>query len=369
LREPVREADSIARLAADEFGVLLRQVHEEGDAARVARKLLEAVRRPLLLEGREIVVTSSVGLALFPGDGDHDEALLQNADAAMHRAKAAGGDTYRLYAPTMNDRALEQLALETALRRGLGQAEFEVHYQPIVDTRAGCLTGVEALVRWRHPERGLVGPADFIGLAEVSGLIVPMGRFVLREAAAQVRAWHALGRSSLRLQVNLSARQFQTPDLVDEVTRCLEETGLPAWALELEITESTAMHDVVASVATLQALREQGVRISLDDFGTGYSSLSYLKTLPVDTVKLDQSFVRDVTTDRGDAAIATAVLSLARSLELGVIAEGVESREQRDFLRARGCDTMQGFLFSAPLPAHEMQALLASGVSFDLSLA
>jgi EAL domain-containing protein (putative c-di-GMP-specific phosphodiesterase class I) len=192
---------------------------------------------------------------------------------------------------------------------------------------------------------------------------------VLKEAAAQVRSWHEMGRGPLRLQVNLSARQFQTPDLVDEVTRCLEETGLPPQALELEITESTAMHDVVASVETLRALRERGVRISLDDFGTGYSSLSYLKTLPVDTVKLDQSFVRDITTDRGDAAIATAVLTLARSLELGVIAEGVESREQRDFLRARGCDHMQGFLFSAPLHARDMEVRLERGVSFEHALA
>ena len=215
LREPVREADSIARVAADEFAVLLRQVHEAEDTARVARKLLEAVRTPVLLEGREIVVTASVGLALFPGDGDRDEVLLGNADAAMHRAKAAGGDTYRLYAPTMNDRALEQLALESALRRALGQGEFEVYYQPIVNTRAGRMTGVEALVRWRHPERGLIGPEEFIGLAEVSGLIVPIGSFVLREAATQVKRWHDLGRGPLRLQVNLSARQFQTPDLVE----------------------------------------------------------------------------------------------------------------------------------------------------------
>jgi diguanylate cyclase (GGDEF)-like protein len=369
LRGPVRESDTVARLAADEFGVLVRHTHEVGETARMADLLLEAVRAPVTLEGREIVVTASVGIALYPGDGDRDELLLQNADAAMHRAKAAGGDTYRLYAPTMNDRAQEQLALEGELRRALGQGEFEVHYQPIVDLRTSRLAGVEALVRWRHPERGLVLPRQFIGLAEVSGLIVPIGSFVLREAAARVKTWHDLGYGPLRLEVNLSARQFQKPDLVEEVSRCLEETGLPPEALELEITESTAMHDVEASVSTLEALRARGVRISLDDFGTGYSSLGYLKTLPVDTVKLDQSFVRDVTSDRGDAAIATAVLSLARSLDLGVIAEGVESHGQVDFLWGHGCHTMQGFFFSPPLHAVDLELRLGAGVCFVPELA
>ena len=364
LKDVVREADTVARIAADEFGVLVRLLHEEGDAVRVARKLLGAVRLPMTLEGHEIVVTGSVGLAFFPGDAEHDEALLQNADAAMHRAKSGGGDTYRLYAPIMNEKALEQLALETEMRRGVGNGEFEVHYQPIVDLRAGRLAGVEALVRWRHPERGLIGPAHFIGLAEVSGLILPIGSLVLREAAGRVKAWRDEGLGPLRLEVNLSSRQFQKPDLVDEVARCLEETGLPCEALELEITESTAMHDVAASVATLEALRRTGVRISLDDFGTGYSSLSFLQTLPVDTVKLDQSFVRDLPGDRGDAAIATAVLSLARSLDLAVIAEGVENHEQLAFLRAQGCDTMQGFLFSRPLAAEEMGRRLRTGAMF-----
>jgi diguanylate cyclase (GGDEF)-like protein len=364
LKEVVREADTVARIAADEFGVLVRQVHEEGDAVRVARKLLDGVGMPVRLEGREIVITGSVGLAFFPGDAEHDEALLQNADAAMHRAKSAGGDTYRLYAPIMNEKALEQLALEAEMRRAVGNGEFEVHYQPIVDLRAGRLSGVEALVRWRHPERGLIGPTHFIGLAEVSGLILPIGSLVLREAARRVKAWRDEGLGPLRLEVNLSSRQFQKPDLVDEVALCLEQTGLPSEALELEITESTAMYDVGASVATLEALRRTGVRISLDDFGTGYSSLSFLQTLPVDTVKLDQSFVRDLPSDRGGAAIATAVLSLARSLELAVIAEGVENREQLAFLRAQGCDTMQGFLFSRPLPAEEMGRRLRSGTVF-----
>jgi diguanylate cyclase (GGDEF)-like protein len=357
LRAAVREADTLARLAADEFAVLLRHAQEAGDAARVAQKLLAAVRTPAILEGREIVVTASAGLALFPEDGDRDETLLQNADAAMRRAKATGGDTYRLYTPAMNDRALEQLALEGALRRAVAQGEFEVHYQPIVDLRGGRFCGVEALARWRHPERGLVGPEQFIGLAEVSGLIVPIGSFVLREAARRVRGWHDRGLGPLRLEVNLSARQFQKPDLVEEVARCLDETGLPPGTLGLEITESTAVNDVDASVATLGALRARGVRISIDDFGVGYSSLGYLKTLPVDAVKLDQSFVRDVTSDRGGAAIATAVLSLARDLDLAVVAEGVESRDQLDFLRSRGCHTMQGFLFSPPLGAEDLERL------------
>jgi EAL domain-containing protein (putative c-di-GMP-specific phosphodiesterase class I) len=269
----------------------------------------------------------------------------------------------------MNDRALEQLSLESALRRAVAQNEFEVYYQPIVDLRTGTLAGMEALVRWHHPDRGLVGPSEFIGLAEMSGLIVPIGSFVLREATERAQAWRNLGLGPLRLEVNLSARQFQETDLLEVVAACLARSGLPAGALELEITESTAIHDLHGSCGTLDALRALGVRISLDDFGTGYSSLNYLKSLPVDTVKLDQSFVRHVANNRGDAAIATAILSLARSLDLAVIAEGVESRAQLDFLQGQGCLTMQGFFFSPPLPAADMETRLRSGATFTPAMA
>jgi EAL domain-containing protein (putative c-di-GMP-specific phosphodiesterase class I) len=303
-------------------------------------------------------VTGSVGASLFPSDGKAAEPLLNNAHTAMHQAKGEGRDTYRLYAPAMNDRALEQLALESALRRALGQQEFVVHYQPLLDLRSGRAGGAEALVRWQHPEKGLLEADQFISVAESSGLIVAIDSWVMRTACQHLREWHRRGRRHLRVEVNLSARQFRQPDLVNEVTECLQETGVPPDALEIEITERTAMLDVTRTIEILRDLRGLGVRIALDDFGTGYSSLSYLKSLPVDTVKLDQSFVRDVTHDPGDAAIATAVIAMAHSLDLRVVAEGVETREQLAFLRDRGCDFVQGHLVSVALPPEKVDPLL-----------
>jgi diguanylate cyclase (GGDEF)-like protein len=358
LQANVREGDTVARLGADEFVVLVREVEHEEDAARVARKLLEALRNPVAVGDRELFVTGSVGASLFPSDGKAAELLLNNAHTAMHQAKGEGRDTYRLYAPAMNDRALEQLALESALRRALGQDELLVHYQPLLDLRTGKAGGAEALVRWRHPQKGLLAADQFIALAESSGLIVSIDSWVMRTACHHLRGWHQRGGRHLRVGVNLSARQFRQPDLVNEITRCLRETGLPPGALEIEITERTAMLDVTRTVETLRALRSLGVRISLDDFGTGYSSLSYLKTLPVDTVKLDQSFVRGVTRDRGDAAIVTAIITMAQSLDLRVVAEGVETRDQLAFLQDRGCDFVQGYLVSAALPADLVESLL-----------
>ena len=368
LEASVREGDTVGRLGADEFVVLVRPVEHAEDAARVARKLLEALRNPVAVGDRELFVTGSVGVSLYPSDGKAAELLLNNAHTAMHQAKGEGRDTYRLYAPAMNDRALEQLALESALRRALGQDEFVVHYQPLLDLRTGRAGGAEALVRWRHPQRGLLGAEQFISLAESSGLIVSIDSWVMRTACAHLRDWHDRGRPHLRVQVNLSARQFRQPDLVQDVTHCLRETGLSPDALEIEITERTAMLEVGRTVETLRALRSLGVRISLDDFGTGYSSLSYLKTLPVDTVKIDQSFVRDVTRDSGDAAIATAVIAMAHSLDLRVVAEGVETREQLGFLRERGCDFVQGHLVSAALPAHVMEELFERPLEALLTL-
>jgi diguanylate cyclase (GGDEF)-like protein len=358
LQASVREGDTVARLGADEFVVLVREVEHEEDAARVARKLLEALRNPVAVGGRELFVTGSVGASLFPSDGNAAEPLLNNAHTAMHQAKGEGRDTYRLYAAAMNDRALEQLALESALRRALGQEELVVHYQPLLDLRSGRAGGAEALVRWQHPQKGLLGADEFIALAESSGLIVSIDSWVMRTACLRLRDWHARGHRELRVQVNLSARQFRQPDLVNEVTQCLHETGVPPDGLEIEITERTAMLDVARTIEILRALRGLGVRISLDDFGSGYSSLSYLKSLPVDTLKLDQSFVRDVTHDPGDAAIATAVIAMAHSLDLRVVAEGVETREQLAFLRGRGCDYVQGHLVSAPVTAEVVDGLL-----------
>ncbi|HXB54124.1 MAG TPA: EAL domain-containing protein [Vicinamibacteria bacterium] len=369
LQSSVREGDTVARLGADEFVVLVRQVNHGEDAARVARKLLDGLRPPFVVQARELMVTGSVGISFYPSDGEEAETLLNAAHMAMHRAKSEGWDTYRLYTAAMNDRALEQLALEVALRKAVGQGEFVVHYQPLLDLRSGRVEGAEALVRWQHPSLGLLGAHQFISLAEASGLIVSIDSWVLRTACARAVAWRRQGWPHLRVEANLSARQFQQRDLVDEVTRCLQDTGLPAEALEIEITERIAMQDVARSVEILRALRRLGVRISLDDFGTGYSSLSYLKTLPVDTVKLDQSFVRDITTDPGDAAIATAVIAMAHSLDLRVVAEGVETREQLSFLRDQGCDSFQGHLFSAAVPGDFIAGLLEQSLDSLLSQA
>jgi diguanylate cyclase (GGDEF)-like protein len=369
LQSCVREGDTVARLGADEFVVLVRQINQGEDAARVARKLLDGLRPPFVVQARELMVTGSVGISFYPSDGEEAETLLNAAHMAMHRAKSEGWDTYRLYTAAMNDRALEQLALEVALRKAVGQGEFVVHYQPLLDLRSGRVEGAEALVRWQHPSLGLLGAHQFISLAEASGLIVSIDSWVLRTACARAVGWRRQGWPNLRVEANLSARQFQQRDLVDEVTRCLRDTGLPAAALEIEITERIAMQDVARSVDVLRALRGLGVRISLDDFGTGYSSLSYLKTLPVDSVKLDQSFVRDITTDRGDAAIATAVIAMAHSLDLRVVAEGVETRDQLAFLRDQGCDSFQGHLFSAAVPGDFIAALLGQSLESMLSRA
>ena len=364
----VGDGDTVARLGGDEFAVLARLVEREEDAARVARLLLEAMRSPFTVADRELFVTGSIGVSLFPNDGNAAEALLNNAHTAMHQAKAEGRDTYRLYTSAMNDHALEQLALEGALRKALPHDQLVVYYQPLVSLKSGRAVGAEALVRWHHPERGLVAASEFIALAESSGLIEDIDSWVLRRACTQAREWHRRGRNNFKVEVNLSARQFQHPDLVGEVTRCLRETGIPAGTLEIEITERIAMLDLDRSVDVLRALRALGVHISLDDFGTGYSSLSYLNALPVDTVKLDQSFVRHVTTDPGDAAIATAVIAMAHSLDLRVVAEGVETAEQLAFLRARGCDVAQGHLVGVPMPADRLDLFLEQNVVERLPL-
>lgn len=349
LQHCLREGDTVARPGADEFTVLAPGLAHLEDAVRIVQKLQEALRQPFLLNGAEIFVSASVGISLYPGDGGNAETLLTNANTAMYRAKESGRDSFQPYTLEMNAQALERLALENSLRKALPNGELELHYQPQVDLATGRTEGLEALLRWRHPAQGFVPPAVFIGLAELTGLIVPIGTWVLRTACAATLSLRAHGRSRLCVAVNLSARQFQQPDLVPEVKRALDDTGLDPQLLEIEITESVAMQNTEATIETLRRLKGLGVRISIDDFGTGHSSLSYLRRFPIDTLKIDQSFVRDITGDPQAAAIVTAIIAMARSLNLMLVAEGVETEEQLAFLRSHGCDRAQGFLLSRPL--------------------
>jgi diguanylate cyclase (GGDEF)-like protein len=361
----LRAGDTVARLGGDEFTLLLPGVQGPAEAERVARKVLDTLREPYRLEGRELFVTASMGISLYPEDGEDADTLVRNADAAMYRAKEQGRDSHRLYAPPMNEMATERLAMESALRRALANEELVLHYQPLVEIGTGRLHGVEALLRWRHPEKGLLWPSDFLALAESTGLILAIGPWVLRTACAQARAWHAQDLRDLRVAVNLSARQFQQAELAEHVRRALRETGLPASCLELEITETNAMQNTEATVRTLAELKALGVRISIDDFGIGYSSLGTLKRLPLDTIKIDRSFIRDITTDPDDAAIVSAVIGMAHTLKLTVVAEGVDTEEQLTFLRGHGCDLMQGHLFGPAAPAEECgEGLARHGAGF-----
>ena len=357
----VRESDTVARLGGDEFTVLLPRLPHSEDAVPVATKIIEAVRYPFHIEGREFFITTSIGISLYPDDGVDAESLIKNADTAMYQAKEVGRDNYQLFNAMVNAKALQRIALEHGLRKALANDEFEVHFQPIYDVRQSKISGMEALLRWRHPELGLVPPNTFIPIAEATGAMIPIGTWALREACRNARTWHKSGFPSLSLAVNLSVTQLQQPDLVDRVRAVLEETGMPPRLLELEITESSAMQSPEASIRTLYELKKLGVRISLDDFGTGHSSLSYLKRFPIDTLKIDQSFVRDITSDSDTAAIVTGIIAMTHSLRLNVVAEGVEESEQAAFLRLHGCDQMQGYLIKPPVPAAEFIDFVRAG--------
>jgi diguanylate cyclase (GGDEF)-like protein/PAS domain S-box-containing protein len=360
LQNHLRKGDTLARVGGDEFTAVIRGIVHPVDTAKVAQSFQNALRDPILADGRELFVTACTGISVFPDDGQDVESLLKNADTALHRAKEQGQDTFRLYAASMNAEAVRRLRLEHSLRRALERDELAVHYQPIVDLLTGAIQGVEALIRWNHPEHGLVLPGEFIPLAERTGLLSTIGAWVLRAACRQARQWGEAGHRELSVAVNISARQLQYTDLVGEVQTALKESGLEAYRLELEITESSAMRNPEATIQTLRALKALGVRISIDDFGTGYSSLSQLQRLPIDTLKIDRSFVHDITTDPDDAAIATAVIALAHTLKLKVVAEGVETKEQLSFLADKGCDRIQGYLLSRPLAPEACAALLAS---------
>jgi diguanylate cyclase len=358
LRAAMREEDTVSRLGGDEFVVLLRHVQDGADAAMVARKLVELVSAPLRLEGHELSVTPSVGIALFPDHGGTAQALITNADAAMYQVKKSGRNGFQLFTPEMSTFFPDRLALERDLRKALERRELELYYQPKVDVLNGGTTGMEALVRWRHPQRGLILPGDFIPLAEETGIIVPLGQWVLREACRQNKAWQALGLQPLRVAVNISAAQLRHDDLADQIALALRDTGLDAKYLEIEITESVVMQNASAALATLDRLSQMGIHLAVDDFGTGYSSLSYLNRFPINTLKIDSSFIRDLSSDRNDAVIVRAIITLAHSLHLQVVAEGVEHDSQLGFLRSFGSDQYQGYLHSKPLPAAEFEGLL-----------
>jgi diguanylate cyclase (GGDEF)-like protein len=359
MRALLRDDDTVTRIGGDEFTILVAHVEHVDDATSVARRVREALKLPIVIDGRELFVTSSIGISVYPNDGEDAETLLRNADTAMYRAKTQGRDTIQLYAPAMNARALEQLTLENRLRRALPNGELELFYQPIVSMGTRRICAMETVLRWRHPELGLLSPDSFIALCETTGLIVPIGEWALRTACVQLKQWQQSGLPHLRASVNLSVRQLQQPDFVPFVSEVLSQSGIRPETLELELTESMAMQSDFDTLAKLRELKRLGVRISIDDFGTGYSSLSALRLFPADSLKIDRSFVGDIATDPNDAAIAAAVIALARSLKLSVIAEGVETSEQLEFLREHQCDYWQGFLFCQPRPPTGCAALLA----------
>jgi diguanylate cyclase (GGDEF)-like protein/PAS domain S-box-containing protein len=357
LKNHVRKGDTVARIGGDEFAALIRNVHHPVDTAKVAEILQSSLREPLIAGGRELFVTASVGISIYPNDGADVETLLKNADTALHRAKEHGLDSFRLFTAAMNSEAVQRLRLESELRRALPRGEMFVHYQPIVDLATGRIEVLEALMRWRNPEHGLVAPSEFIPIAERTGLLASLGPWVLKTACAQAKSWERAGHP-VSVAVNISPRQLHHVDLLRYVVEALDQAGLPASRLELEITESSAMQNPEATILTLNALKSLGVRVSIDDFGMGYSSLSQLQRLPIDTLKIDRSFVRDISTDPGDAAIATAIITLAHSLKLGVVAEGVETPEQLAFLSQHQCDRVQGYLLGRPVGTDDLVSVL-----------
>ena len=354
----MREDDTVARLGGDEFVVILASMASEDEAWMVSQKILKLMTEPFTIEAHELFVTCSIGIALYPKDGDDAKTLLQSADGALYLAKNKGRNNAQFCTAEMNAKALERLTLESELRQAINRQEFLLHYQPRVDMVSGEITGMEALVRWQHPVQGLLYPTKFIPVAEESGLIVPLGEWVLRTACEQNKAWQLAGLKPVSIAVNLSARQFKQQDLVELVSNILQETELDPSYLELELTESMVMQNVEAAIATLTQFKVIGVKLSIDDFGIGYSSLNYLKHFPIGFLKIDQSFVRDITTNRDDAIIAKIIISMAHDLGLRVIAEGVETEEQKSFLCSHRCDEMQGYFFSMPLPAEEFEILL-----------
>ncbi len=363
----LRDEDTVARLGGDEFMLILPGIAQEQHVATIVQKVQQALRQPLQIDGHVIHTSASFGIALYPRDGADADLLLRSADTAMYEAKYAGRDTFRFFDATMHARVVQHLELESELRGALERRELEVYYQPQIDlNRNGTITSFEALLRWNHPTRGLVCPDDFIPLAEESGLIVPIGDWVLQEACQTTRIWAERFDPGLRIAVNLSARQFSQPDLPQKIAAILKATNLPAKNLEVELTESLVMRDIALSTRMLAEIKAMGVSIAVDDFGTGYSSLSYLKRFPIDTIKIDKSFVGEISSNPDDAAICQSIIAMGHSLRLKVIAEGVETDSQLGFLEQQHCDVVQGYLFSRAVPAQAAEELLRSGRKFDV---
>jgi diguanylate cyclase (GGDEF)-like protein len=351
----VRASDTISRLGGDEFTILLIDTSSSEAIAGVARKILQSLMHPFRVEGHELFVTASIGISIFPSDGDDVEMLLKCADSAMYRAKELGRNQAQMFTASMNERYGRRLVLEQSLHHALERDELVVHYQPIFDRNRKKIVSLEALVRWNHPTRGLTPPADFIGLAEETGLIIPIGEWVLRRVCHDLRVWRIAGMPPMRVGINISAPQFQQLSFARVVDGIMREYSSDPSGIEFEITETVAVQNIETTMNAMRELKEIGIRIAIDDFGTGQSSLVYLKRFPIDTVKIDRAFVRDVTTDESAAAIVVYVINLAHTLRLAVVAEGVETEEQWSFLKLNACDQMQGFLFCHPLPADETE--------------
>jgi diguanylate cyclase (GGDEF)-like protein/PAS domain S-box-containing protein len=361
-----RKADILARLGGDEFTVVVQDLSKVEEIIRVAERFFLAFKDPFNFEGEPLSITVSMGISIYPNDGDDADTLLKNADIAMYSAKDDARNSYRLYTASMNESIARRLTLENMLRKAIVNEEFLLHYQPQVDVASGEVIGIEALLRWQHPEKGLIPPGEFIPVAEDTGLIVPIGEWVLRTACAQNKLWQDTGLKHMTMAVNISMNQFKQTDFVDTVGRILEETGLDPGCLELEVTESVLMQNIESTIEKLHALKAKGIRLSIDDFGTGYSSLEYLKRMPLNMLKIAQSFVKDITVDPKDAAIASATIQVAKSMKLEVIAEGVETREQLKLMNDLQCSKIQGYLYSRPLPPDEVKEYLKKEWRFDI---
>ena len=364
----VRNSDTVSRQGGDEFVILLSEISHPEDAATSARKILLSLNAPHNIEGHDLDIAGSIGISIYPGDGEDAETLIKNADTAMYHAKENGRNNFQFFKPEMNLQAVERQSLEGSLRHALDRCEFLLHYQPKIDLFTGQITGAEALIRWQHPERGLVSPAQFVPIAEDCGLILPIGRWVLREACKQAREWQCAGLPFKRVSINVSASEFRGKTFLEQVRTTLRETGLEARYLDLELTEGVLMQNAKSTASVLQELKRMGVHLAVDDFGTGYSSLSYLRQFPIDVLKIDQSFVRQISGDPNDSAIVRAIIDMGKNLKQRVIAEGIETHEQLALLQSWHCAEGQGYLFSRPVPAAQFAHLLQTGVSETVAL-